>query len=56
MLKGNIMYTIHGWKQKSESTGKWKAVSEDMIVKKITKLMGRSLSEEEWQELRVNTI
>lgn len=49
---GVLMYSLHGWKQKSPTTNTWKAVSEDTVCKKVQKLIGRETTEDDMVYLR----
>jgi DNA mismatch repair protein MutS len=50
--KGTLVYDLSGWKQKSETTQKWKVISEDTIRKKLHKLLGQEVTDDELIYLR----
>jgi hypothetical protein len=54
--KGVIAYSLSGWKQKSETTQKWKTVTEESICRKAKKILGREVTEDELSYLRSTLI
>ena len=52
MWNGKIIYSLNGWKEKSETTQKWRKITEESVCKKAFKLLGREIAEDELSSLR----
>lgn len=50
--QGTLIYGIHGWKQKSATTQKWRVITEDTIMRKMQKIIGREITEDDMLYLR----
>ena len=51
-FKGNVEFTLNGWRERSDKTKRWKMITEESLYTKLGKFLGRPITEDEFEVLR----